>query len=104
MDKKHQNDKDNTMLHLNTQQANTDDMGKPIQTGKAEPRRRSSVDSGISPTYMDDHGHIISTSPQGSSYGSPLYGDANRVYFSHHSTCICKGSGVGCDCSRTCSC
>ncbi|KAI8335965.1 hypothetical protein BC941DRAFT_429908 [Chlamydoabsidia padenii] len=65
--------------------------------------RRQSLDTGISPTYYHD-GDMVTTTSQESSYGSPVYGDASRVFFSHHKTCSCKGSGVGCECSRTCNC
>ncbi|KAI8644870.1 hypothetical protein BD408DRAFT_362423 [Parasitella parasitica] len=79
----------------------TDSHGQPI--------RRNSLnftESGISPTYYTPGGFMIRTSPRedAQTSGSPVYGDSSRIFFSHHSACSCRGSGVGCECTKTCSC
>ncbi|SAL95862.1 hypothetical protein [Absidia glauca] len=51
--------------------------------------RRQSLDTGISPTYYHD-GDPVSTTAQQSSFASPVYDDASRVFFSHHKSCSCK--------------
>ncbi|CAO3619327.1 unnamed protein product [Cunninghamella echinulata] len=61
------------------------------------------TDTGISPTYYNDQGNAITTSAR-SPCGSPVYNDSKRIFFPHHNSCVCRGSGVGCDCRRTCNC
>ncbi|EPB82296.1 hypothetical protein HMPREF1544_10976 [Mucor circinelloides 1006PhL] len=79
----------------------TDDHGQPL--------RRNSLtftESGISPTYYTSGGNMVQTSHKEDAHnvGSPVYGDSSRIFFPHNSACSCLGSGVGCDCTKTCSC
>ncbi|CAO3616687.1 unnamed protein product [Cunninghamella blakesleeana] len=80
-----------------------------INSNDAEPRHfdisleQRCTDTGISPTYYNDQGDAITTSAR-KPCGSPVYDDSKRIFFPHHSSCDCKGSGVGCECTRTCSC
>ncbi|ORZ25396.1 hypothetical protein BCR42DRAFT_400067 [Absidia repens] len=86
---------------------NTEGQSSDHQSGRTAPSstepRRQSVDTGISPTYYHD-GDAVTTSCQETSSCSPVYGDANRVFYTHHKSCICMGSGVGCQCSSVCNC
>ncbi|GAA5801738.1 hypothetical protein EDC94DRAFT_2346 [Helicostylum pulchrum] len=72
-------------------------------------RRHSTTctDTGISPTYYTSTGSVVQTSNQDNkthNVGSPVYDDQSRVFFSHNSGCSCRGSGVGCECSKKCTC
>ncbi|CAO3600486.1 unnamed protein product [Absidia cylindrospora] len=87
---------------INTHEQVNDVQNRTCGRTAAQPRRQS-LDAGISPTYYQD-GDIVTTTAQRSSYGSPVHDDASRIFFSHHRTCVCKGSGVGCECTRDCSC
>ncbi|KAI8393444.1 uncharacterized protein BYT42DRAFT_609238 [Radiomyces spectabilis] len=63
---------------------------------------------GISPDYTrSSSGHVseqqTATAPL-SVTGSPVFNDDSRVFYRHQKACICRGSGVGCDCSSQCSC
>ncbi|CEG75551.1 hypothetical protein RMATCC62417_10576 [Rhizopus microsporus] len=74
---------------------------KPTRiTATVSPRRERHpvIDHGLSPTYN------TMENPRQSNVGSPVYDDSSRVFFPHHNQCSCRGSGVGCDCSKTCSC
>ncbi|KAI8991903.1 hypothetical protein BDF20DRAFT_909613 [Mycotypha africana] len=65
------------------------------------------TESGISPTYYSSSGIPIRTSHQTNDAtlaGSPVFNDRSRIFFKHSAACSCRGSGVGCDCSKTCSC
>lgn len=61
----------------------------------AEPRlfdyslEQRSTDTGISPTYYTDQGDAITTSGR-IPCGSPVYDDSKRIFFPHHSSCVCK--------------
>ncbi|KAI8080248.1 uncharacterized protein B0P05DRAFT_540547 [Gilbertella persicaria] len=60
------------------------------------------TETGISPTYYyTSGGSMIHDTHH---VGSPVYGDQSRIFFSHHSSCSCRGSGVGCECTKKCSC
>ncbi|KAL0096752.1 hypothetical protein J3Q64DRAFT_1827817 [Phycomyces blakesleeanus] len=80
-------------------------------------------DWGISPTYHTPDGDIITTckhqqqqkqqkqqkqsheNQSGSEQQSSVDSNVNsRLFCTHKSTCECLGSGVGCQCSNTCSC
>lgn len=91
--------------------------------------RAITVDTGVSPDYDHSRHRRQSGEYDHSAHDqlgkSPDYTNANRVFFSHHSTCSCKcfaqsvmneyflflticsagrGSGVGCDCAMSCHC
>ncbi|CAO3611020.1 unnamed protein product [Mucor hiemalis] len=79
----------------------TDEHGQQLR------RNSACADTGISPTYYTTTGSVIHTSRQedvAHSVGSPVFDDKSRIFFSHNSACICRGSGVGCDCSSKCAC
>ncbi|KAI8387372.1 hypothetical protein BD560DRAFT_486241 [Blakeslea trispora] len=65
------------------------------------------AETGISPIHCTFSGSSTQSSDQNENeftVGSPVYGDNSRVFFSHHKSCSCRGSGVGCDCTKKCSC
>ncbi|KAJ2955660.1 hypothetical protein NQZ79_g8369 [Umbelopsis isabellina] len=70
--------------------------------------RAITIDTGVSPDY--DHSRHRRQSSEHDLPGhdqlgkSPDYKNSNRVFFTHHSTCSCRGSGVGCDCAMSCDC
>ncbi|KAH8555529.1 hypothetical protein BGW37DRAFT_516451 [Umbelopsis sp. PMI_123] len=71
--------------------------------------RAINIDTGVSPDYDHRRDHLPSTEYDvGSSHEhlgkSPDYKNSNRVFFTHHSACSCRGSGVGCDCAMSCNC
>ncbi|ORX62435.1 hypothetical protein DM01DRAFT_255484 [Hesseltinella vesiculosa] len=61
------------------------------------------MDVGLSPTYYDDGGDEAIKSKK-TTWGSPVFNDSKRIFFPHHRTCDCNGSGIGCECCYTCSC
>ncbi|KAI8976435.1 hypothetical protein BDB01DRAFT_853077 [Pilobolus umbonatus] len=61
-------------------------------------------DATISPTYYLDDG---SKAYKGSDAGhkmSNTHDDSSRVFSSHHDSCECEGSGIGCQCRASCEC
>ncbi|CEP10741.1 hypothetical protein [Parasitella parasitica] len=84
-------------------------LSSTVTDGNGQPIRRNSLnftESGISPTYYTSSGFMVQTSRKedAQNAGSPVYGDNSRIFFPHKSVCSCRGSGVGCECAKTCSC
>ncbi|CAO3678546.1 unnamed protein product [Rhizopus stolonifer] len=86
------------------QTSGTDTSTKPITIDVAPRQHRQSLESGLSPTYYTSEGIIQLNSKFTDNLGSPVFNDQSRVFFTHNHECSCRGSGVGCDCTKTCSC
>ncbi|KAI9267421.1 hypothetical protein BY458DRAFT_475863 [Sporodiniella umbellata] len=89
-------------------QSSAIDVSAPINIDTAAKQRRQSQSSchefGLSPTYYTSEGIIQPNTNNADEVGSPVFNDRSRVFFSHNQRCSCRGSGVGCDCTKSCAC
>ncbi|KAI9287217.1 hypothetical protein BC943DRAFT_358479 [Umbelopsis sp. AD052] len=79
------------------------------QRAQQDQIRAITIDTGVSPDYdhrRDRHpsGEYDLASSHEQLGKSPDYKNSSRVFFTHHSACSCRGSGVGCDCAMSCNC